>query len=330
MAALPRIAVIDDSQHLARSSADWSRLEERAELVVMHEPFADEDDAARQLAPFDVVVPMRERTAFPASLVQRLPRLKLLAMTGLRAPTIDLAALTAQGVVVSNTGISTSAATAELAFALILACARTVALADRAMRDGRWHDGVPTGTVLEGKRLGIVGLGKLGSRVAGYGRAFGMETVAWSQNLTAEKAAASGARLVGKDELLSTSDVVSLHLVLSARTRGIIGAAELAALKPDAILINTARGPLVDEAALVEALRTTRLRVGLDVYDREPLPAAHPLRTLPNVVLTPHLGYGAPHVFEQFYGESIENILAFLDGEPIRVLNPDVLSKPAA
>lgn len=324
MASLPRVAVIDDTQNLARSSADWSALEGRASVEIFDQPFADEDEIAARLAGFEIIVPMRERTAFPASLVARLTNLKLLAMTGLRAPTFDMAALTRQGVLVCNTGINTTAATSELAFALIMACARTVPLADRTMRDGGWHGGVPVGTVLDGKRLGIVGLGKLGSRVAKYGQAFGMEVVAWSQNLTDEAATKAGATRVAKEELFATSDVVSLHLVLSDRTRGIVGAAELAAMKPDAILVNTARGPLVDEAALVQALRTTGLRAGLDVFDREPLPADSALRTLPNAVLTPHLGYGARHVFEQFYRDSVENIAAYLDGKPIRVVNPEV------
>ncbi len=320
-----RVAVVDDTQHLARASADWSLLEGRAEVTILGSSFGDEDDAARQLAPFDILVPMRERTAFPASLIRRLPNLKLLAMTGVRAGSFDIPAFTAAGVLVCNTGIDTMAATAELAFALILACARTVPLADRTLRADGWHEGVPVGTVLSGTRLGIVGLGKLGSRVAGYGRAFGMDVVAWSQNLTEEAAAAAGARRVGKEELFSTSDVVSIHLVLSDRTRAVVGAAELAAMKPDAILVNTARGPLVDEAALISALGAGRIRAGLDVFDREPLPAGHPLRNLPNAVLTPHLGYGARHVFEQFYRESVENILAYLDGRPIRMVNPEVM-----
>lgn len=327
MPDLPRIAVIDDTQDVAHASADWSRLDGRAEVVVFNTPFADEDDAAAKLASFDVIVPMRERTAFPASLVRRLPKLKLLAMTGARAPTFDIPALTAAGVVVSTTGIDTTAATSELAFALIMASARTIPLADRVMREGGWHEGVPVGTVLSGKRLGLLGLGKLGQKVAGFGHAFGMEVVAWSQNLDAAKAEEGGARLVGKAELFETSDVVSIHLVLSDRTRGIMGTAELAAMKDGAILVNTSRGPLVDEAALLAELERGRIRAGLDVFDREPLPADHPLRRLPNVVLTPHLGYGAAHVFRQFYGDSIENILAWLDGAPIRVANPEVLKR---
>lgn len=324
--ALPRVAVIDDTQALARGSADWSRLDGKAELTVFEQPFADETAAAAALADFEVVVPMRERTAFPASLVARLPKLRLLAMTGARAPTFDIPALTRQGVLVCNTGINTSAATAELAFGLILAAARRIPLADRVMRAGGWHEGVPVGTVLDGRRLGILGLGKLGSRVAGYGRAFGMEVVAWSQNLTEEAAREAGVRRVEKDELFAGSDILSLHVVLSERTRNIVGQAELAAMPDGAILINTARGPLVDEAALLRELGTGRISAALDVYDREPLPAGHALRRLPNVVLTPHLGYGARHVFEQFYRESLENILAWLDGQPIRLVNPDALA----
>jgi phosphoglycerate dehydrogenase-like enzyme len=325
MCALPRIAVIDDTQHLARGSADWSRLDGRAEVVFMDEPFADEDEAATKLAGFDVIVPMRERTAFPASLVRRLPKLRLLAMTGSRAPTFDIPALTEANVLVSNTGIDTTAATSELAFALIMATARAIPLADRVMREGGWHAGVPVGTVLAGRRLGILGLGKLGSKVAGFGRAFGMEIVAWSPNLDASRAEAGGARLVDKRELFASSDVVSVHLVLSASTRGIVGQEELRAMRDGAILVNTSRGPLVDEAALVAELTSGRLNAGLDVFDREPLQPDHPLRRLPNVVLTPHLGYGAAHVFRQFYGESVENIEAWLDGKPIRVVNPEVV-----
>lgn len=324
--ALPRVAVIDDTQGLARASADWDRLAGRADLTILERSFEDEEETAEALAAYDVIVPMRERTAFPASLVARLPRLRLLAMTGTRAPTFDIPALTRQGVLVCNTGINTSAATAELAFGLILAAARAIPLADRTMRAGGWHAGVPVGTVLEGRRLGILGLGKLGTRVAGYGRAFGMEVAAWSQNLTEESARQAGVRRVDKRELFADSDVVSLHVVLSERTRGIVGAAELAAMRDGAILANTARGPLVDEAALVAELRSGRIGAALDVYDREPLPPGHPLRALPNVVLTPHLGYGARHVFEQFYRESLENVLAWLDGRPIRVVNPEVLA----
>ena len=320
------IAILDDTQGVALQSADWSVLADRADVTVLRAPFAEEDAAAAALAPFAVLVPMRERTPFPASLIARLPNLRLIAMTGVRAPTLDITACTERGVLVCNTGLDTAAATAELAFALILACARAIPRADATMRAGGWHTGVPVGTVLAGKRLGIVGLGKLGSRVATYGAAFGMEVVAWSQNLTEEAAAAHGAQRVSKEELFSTSDVVSLHLVLSERTRSVVGAGELAAMQNGAILVNTSRGPLIDEAALLGELRRGRILAGLDVYDREPLPAYHPLRELQNVVLTPHLGYSAKPVFEQVYRESVENIDAFLAGRPMRVVNPDVLA----
>jgi phosphoglycerate dehydrogenase-like enzyme len=318
-----RIAILDDTQNAALSAADWSGLIGRAELHVFHEPFADQDEAARALAPFQIVVPMRERTPFPASLVDRLPALRLIALTGQRAPTLDIAACTARGILVCNTRMDSLAATAELAFALILACARALPRADAALRAGAWHEGVPLGTALAGKRLGIVGLGRIGSRVARYGQVFGMEVAAWSQNLTEAAAAGQGVRRVDKAELFEGSDVVSLHLVLSDRTRRIVDRSALSALRPGAILVNTARGPLIDEAALVEILRSGRISAGLDVFEREPLPARHPLRRLPNVVLTPHLGYAVKPVIEQIYRESVENITAFLDGRPIRVVNPE-------
>jgi phosphoglycerate dehydrogenase-like enzyme len=291
---------------------------------VFSEPFADEAAAGAALSGFDIVVLMRERTPFTAGLVARLPKLRMIALTGARAPTLDIEAATRAGILICNTGGEpVTAATAELAFSLILACARDVAHADAVMRGGGWHKGVPLGTILSGLRLGVVGLGRLGSRLARYGAAFGMDVTAWSQNLTAEKAQEGGARLVSKQELFTQSDVISLHLVLSERTRGIVGAAEIAAMKPGAILVNTSRGPLIEEAPLMAALREGRIRAGLDVYDVEPLPPDHPLRGLPNVVLTPHLGYSAEPVFRQFYGESVENIIAFLDGAPIRMVNPE-------
>lgn len=325
--ALPRVAVLDDSQDVARASADWGRLAGRAELTILKEPFADEAAAAEALRPYAVLVPMRERTPLPGSLIRRLPALRLVALTGARAPSLDVAACTEAGVLVCNTAIDTKASTAELAFALILSSARDLPRADALVRRGGWHEGLPLGTVLAGKRLGLVGLGKLGGQVAAYGRAFGMEVVAWSQNLTDEAAAAKGVRRVDKAELFETSDVISVHLVLSERTHGVVGAAEIAAMRPRAILVNTSRGPLVDEAALVAAVTAGRIRAGLDVYDREPLPPDHPLRRAPNTVLSPHLGYSGEHVFRQLYGESVENILAYLDGAPIRVVNPEALAR---
>ncbi len=320
---MTRVAVLDDWQGIARSSADWSALTRRAEVVFFDKALAGEDDAVAKLKDFDILLTMRERTAFPASLVRRLPKLKMLGMTGMRAASIDTAALRAQGVTVCCTsGGGSGANTAELTLGLILAAVRGIPAGDAAIRAGRFQEGTAPGFELEGKTLGVIGLGRLGARVAGYCRALGMHIIAWSQNLTAEKARAAGAALVGKDELLSTADVVTIHLVLSDRTRGIIGAADLQRMKPGAVLVNTSRGPLVDEAALVAALRAGRLTAALDVFDREPMPADHPLRGTPNLVMTPHLGYGTTETFKDFYRQSVENAVAFLDGEPVRVLGP--------
>jgi phosphoglycerate dehydrogenase-like enzyme len=324
--ALPRIAILDDSQAVAAASADWHRLAGKADVTILSAPFASEDAAAEALADYDILVPMRERTPFPKSLIDRLPRLRMIALTGPRSPSLDLAACTARGVVVCNTGGEhSSAATAELTFGLILAAARGLGEGHANMRAGRWHEGLPVGFALGGKTLGIIGLGKLGARVARYGQAFGMDVIAWSQNLTAEAAEAAGCRRVEKVELLASADVVSIHLVLSDRSRGLIGEGEIARMKPGALLVNTSRGPIVEQAALLAALHAGRIRAALDVYDTEPPPVGHPLRTAPNVTLAPHLGYGSDAVFRQFYGESLENIEAFLTGKPVRVMNPEAL-----
>jgi phosphoglycerate dehydrogenase-like enzyme len=316
-----KIAILDDWQRVARQSADWTALMARAEVSFFHTSFADEDQAAAELADFDIIMAMRERTAFPASLLRRLPKLKMFALTGARAASIDIAHMIGHGVSVSYTdGGGKGSATAELALGLMLSAVRRIASADADMRAGKFQESVPGGYELLGRTLGVIGLGRLGSRMAGYGAALGMEVIAWSQNLTAEAAKAQGAVLVSKDELLARSDVVSLHLVLSPRTRGIVGAADLARMKEGAVLINTSRGPLIDEAALVAALKSNKLVAALDVYDREPLPADHPLRTLPNTVLTPHLGYVTTETMQVFYRQSVENMLAFLDGKPIRVV----------
>src|SRR5258706_1229794 len=248
-----RLAILDDYQRLALASADWERLRRRGiDVSVFHEAFASKEDAASKLASFDILVLMRERTAFGRELIERLPSLKFIALTGMRAPSLDVAACTARRIPISNTGPGRSTAiTAETAWGLILAAARDFAAAERNMRAGRWHEGLRGGTILEGKRLGVLGLGKLGTRIASYARAFAMEVVAWSQNLTAARATEAGARLVSKEELLRTSDFVTLHLVLSERTRGMIGAAEPGLMKPKAVLVNTSRGPIVDEAALL-------------------------------------------------------------------------------
>lgn len=323
-----KLAILDDYQQLALKSADWERLVRRGvEITVFTEAFSAKDDAAGKLKPFDVLVLMRERTPFPRALIDALPNLKFISMTGLRSASLDLAACSARKVPVSHTRAgSTSAVTAEFCFLLMLAAARDLARAERGMRAGRWHEGIAGGVVLEGKRLGLVGLGKLGSRVAGYAKAFGMDVVAWSQNLTPERAAEGGAKMVSKEELFRTSDFVSIQLVLSDRSRGLVGAADFALMKPTAILINTSRGPIVDEAAMLAALRSGKLgHAALDVYGTEPLPEDHPLRKMENVTLSPHLGYVSEDVYRTFWSDCVENVEAWLDRKPVRVLNPELL-----
>jgi phosphoglycerate dehydrogenase-like enzyme len=325
-----KLALLDDYQKVAMRMADWDRLKKRGiEITVFHEPFSSVDDAAQKLAPFQILGLLRERTAFPRALIEKLPNLKFMVLTGARAASLDDKAATDRGIPISTTpGGSSNAPTAELGWALLMMCARDLAKANRLARTGKWHDGIDQMVVLEGKRLGILGLGKLGSRAAAYGKAFGMEVVAWSQNLTPEKAEAGGAKYVTKDELLATSDFVSIHLALSDRTRGLIGAADFATMKKSAILVNTSRGPIVDEAALIAALKNrTILHAGLDVYDKEPLPADHPLIKLDNVTLIPHLGYVVEDAYRHFYGGAVKDIEAWLDGSPINVLNPDALKK---
>ncbi len=320
---MAKIAVIDDWQGIAAQSADWETLRGRAEIVFIQEAFVDEDDAAAKLHSYEIVMAMRERTAFPASLVKRLPKLLMFSMTGPRAASSDTAFMKTQGITVTNTeGGGTGTATPELALALMLASARNIPQADATIRRGGFQNGVAPGYEVYGKTLGLVGLGRLGQKMAAYGFALGMEVIAWSPNLTAERAAAQKVSYVTKELLLERSDVISLHLVLSSRTQGIIGAADIARMKPGALLINTSRGPLIDEAAMVDALYAGRISGALDVYDREPLPPGHRLRTAPNTVLTPHLGYGSVATFQAFYRQSIENVLAFLDSAPIRLM-PD-------
>jgi phosphoglycerate dehydrogenase-like enzyme len=319
---LVKIAIIDDWQGVARSSADWSRLAARAELVFFAEAFGSEDDAALALAEFDIILTMRERTAFPESLICRLPRLRMIGITGPSNPTIDVEACTRQAVTVCNTPRSNALyATAELALGLMIAAARAIPAADKAMRAGGFQLGVPVGMGLAGKTLGIVGLGRLGARLARSALALDMKVIAWSPNLTAAKAEEVGALLVSKSDLMSDADVISVHMVLSPRTRGLVGPEDISRMKQGAILINTSRGPLIDEAALVAAVQAGKIVASLDVYDREPLPRDHPLRASDHTVLTPHLGYGVDETWRQFYPQSVENAEAFLDGEPIRVVN---------
>jgi phosphoglycerate dehydrogenase-like enzyme len=289
--------------------------------VVRHtDHVADLGDLVERLAGADVVVAMRERTPFPAEVLARLPRLRLLVTTGMANAAIDVAAAARQGVVVSGTAGS-GAATAELAWALVLAVARGVAADDRAIRAGRWQERL--GIELAGSTLGLLGLGRLGSAVARYAHAFDMRVLAWSEHLTPERAAEQGAELVDRAELFRRSDIVSVHLKLSERTRGLVGAAELDLLGPDGRLVNTSRGPIVDEAALLAALHGgTIAGAALDVFDVEPLPADHPLRSAPRTVLTPHVGYVSRQAYAAMYGQCVEDVLAWLDGAPVRVLSP--------
>lgn len=309
-----RLAVLDDWQGVARAAAPWERLAAHGVTVdVFCPPFASEDAAAEALAPYDILVPTRERTLFPASLIARLPKLRMIAQTGRIPPSFDRAACAARGIVLSTTeGDLVPAATGELAFALLLAAARGLAAGDSGMRQGRWQDGVPEGVVLEGRTLRLIGLGRIGARVARMAQGFGMRVIAWSQNLTPERASEHGAVAVDRATLFPASDAISLHVVLSERTRGIVDAAAIAAMKPGAILINTSRGPLVDEAALLAALHAGKIRAGHDVYGAEPVPADHPIRSAPNTVLTPHLGFSAAPIFRQFYGEALAAVEAWL------------------
>ena len=311
-----RIAVLNDYQRVAHTFADWSRLGEH-EVTFFHEPL---DDPGQALAAFDVVCAMRERTAFPAEVFDRLPNLRLLVTTGMRNAAIDMDAAAAHGVTVCGTDVPPTP-TAELAWGLVLALVRHIPVEDAGVREGGWMTTV--GVDLSGKTLGILGLGRLGSIVARYGQAFGMRLVAWSENLTAERASECGAELVRMDELFAQADVVTIHLVLSRRTRGLIGAHEIGLMKPTAFLVNTSRGPIVDEAALLEALESGRIAgAGIDVYEREPLPADHPLRSAPNTVLTPHLGYVTEHTYRVFYEQTVEDVETWLAGEPVRVIGP--------
>jgi phosphoglycerate dehydrogenase-like enzyme len=325
-----RVAILDDYQRVALASADWSAVRSLADIDVFTEYIARTEALVRVLEPYDVIVAMRERTFFDASRLGQLPRLRLLVTTGMMNASIDLEAATARGVTVCGTGGSATAA-AELTWGLILALARHIPFEDRSMKlagqaggaalgiGAGWQQTVGTG--LYGKQLGVVGLGHQGLAVAKIGRAFGMKLAAWSQNLDPAVAKKAHAKAVSKDELFSSSDVVTVHYKLSPRSVGLVGAAELALMKPSAYLVNTSRGPLVDQAALVGSLRSGSIAgAALDVYDVEPLALSDPLRTAPNVVLTPHLGYVTDDAYEVFYGEAVQDIVAFAQGDPVRVL----------
>jgi phosphoglycerate dehydrogenase-like enzyme len=311
-----RVVVLDDYQGVALGHAAWEDLD--AEVVAVDRPIRDDADLGALLADADVVVAMRERTVFTAARLRRLPALQLLVTTGRANAAIDLDEARARGIVVCGTD-SPPAATAELTWGLILATLRSIPHEDAGMRRGQWQTTV--GGDLAGRTLGIVGLGRLGARVAAVGAAFGMEVIAWSQNLDPVRAAEAGARAVRKEELFASSDVVTVHYKLSDRSRGIVGARELAMMRRSAILVNTSRGPLVDTDALIRALRGGRLRgAGLDVFDVEPLPADHPLLSAPGTVLTPHLGYVTDDTYAVFYAQAVENITAWAAGRPLRRL----------
>ncbi len=312
-----RVAVLDDYQQVAAGLGEWASL--GMDVTFFDRHLGGPDQVAAALTDFEIVVAMRERTPFPGELLARLPGLKLLVTTGPRNASIDLAAAARHGITVSATGYS-SDATVEHTWAMILAAARHLPTEFASIAAGGWQRTVGTG--LSGRTLGLAGLGNVGSAVARIGLAFGMEVIAWSKNLTPDRAEAIGAVAVTKEELLARSDVLSIHLVLSGRTRGLLGAAELAMMKPSALLVNSSRGPIVDEQALVNALQHNVIAgAALDVFDVEPLPAAHPLRFLPTAVLTPHLGYVVDELYRTFYRDAVEDIAQFVAGSPVRVLS---------
>ncbi|NKB68219.1 MAG: D-2-hydroxyacid dehydrogenase family protein [Candidatus Latescibacteria bacterium] len=321
-----RIAVLDDYLHLAATAAAWDSLD--AEVVFFHDTLHDTDALVQRLAPFHALVTMRERTRFPGPVLERLPNLQLIAGTGRRQANVDLAAATQLGIPVCVTTGSGAQGntTAELTWGLVLALTRHIAWEDQQLRQGRWQTRMAEG--LAGKTLGIMGLGRIGTIVAGYGRAFGMEVIAWGPTLTSERAAQNQVEYVERDQLFARSDVLSIHVVLSAQSRGWVGARELALMRPSAFLVNTARGPIIDQEALVDALKKGAIAgAALDVYDLEPLPADSPLLTLDNILLTPHLGYNTGATLKQFYTASVANLKAWMAGAPTNILNEEVLPR---
>jgi phosphoglycerate dehydrogenase-like enzyme len=306
-----KIAILDDYQNVALKMADWSALTARADITVFQDHLAEPEALVERLAPFDIVCVMRERTPLPREVLQRLPHLKLIASTGPRNASIDSSAANEFGIFVTATGYKSTAAI-ELTWALILASVRYIVRENEALREGLWQTSI--GEELGGKTLGVLGLGNIGGEVARIGLAFGMNVIAWSQNMTPEIARAAGARLVSKEELFRESDILTIHLILSTRTKGLVGAAELALMKPTARLINTSRGPIVDEPALIKALGTHAIAgAAIDVFDHEPLPPEHPLRTIENVLATPHIGYVTDSLYRTFYGDVVKSITTWLD-----------------
>lgn len=317
-----KIGLLDDYLHLAPTLVDWSLIQSRATLKLIDRPLPNVKLAVEALAEFDILCTLRERTPFPADLIERLPKLRYLCVTGKRYDTVDIKACAAQNIIVSNTPVSGAGAGAvcEMTWGLILSLARNIAFEDRHMRQGGWQHAA--GNTLRGKTLGVVGLGSLGRDVSRIGQALGMKVIAWSPNLTIERAKEANVQLVSKKYLFENSDVVSLHLALGPSTLEIIDKTSIDSMKPSAFLVNTARAKLVDETALIYALTEKRIKgAGLDVYSIEPLPEVHILRTIPNVVLTPHLGYFTQEMLTAYYTFAIENITAFLDGAPIRVVS---------
>ncbi len=317
MPSLSRLAILDDYQGVALAMGPWSRLPGTLAIEVFRDTLKDRDALVARLAPFDAILAMRERTPFPASLLERLPKLKLLISTGARNRGIDVAAAKARGIAVAGTP-GAGAPTVDITWALILNLLRDVPAQEASLRAGRWQTSV--GSSAGGLTLGVVGLGGLGSKVAGVGKALGMKVIAWSQNLTPEKAAAAGAEHVTKEELFRRADVVTLHVVLSERSRGIVGAAEIAAMKPGALLINTSRGPLIEQAPLLAALHEGRIRAGLDVFEQEPLAADDPILAAPNTMLTPHLGYVSTQAYKAYFEGAVAAIEGYLAGTPIMEL----------
>ncbi len=314
-----RCAVLDDYQNVALKLADWSKLKGSVDIAVFDRPLGGDDAVIAALKDFSIVCAMRERTRFSRRVIEALPNLKLLITTGMRNASIDVKAAAEHGVTVCGTG-AVGNPTVGIAVGLMLELTRRIGFENARMKAGEaWQ--VTVGSDLDGKTLGVVGLGRLGTRVAKVAQALGMRVIAWSQNLTAEKAREAGVELVAKEDLFRQADVISVHLILSDRSRGLIGAKELGLMKPTAFIVNTARGPIIDEAALVAALRERRIAgAGLDVFETEPLPIDHPLRKLDNTVLTPHLGYVSAENYAAYFRDTVEDIAAFLTGKPVRML----------
>ena len=317
MPELKRLGILDDYQGVTLRLGPWDRLPESLQIEQYRDTVTG-PALLERLRPLDAILAMRERTPFPRALIEQLPNLRLLVTTGARNRSIDLAACAERGITVCGTS-SFAHPTVDLTWGLILSLMRRIPEQEAALRQGRWQ--VALGHALEGKTLGVIGLGNLGSRVAGIGAAFGMRVIGWSQNLTPEAARAAGAEAVSKERLLAEADVVTLHLVLSERSRGVVGAAELARMKPSAVIVNTSRGPLIDQPALIAALAERRIAgAGLDVYDQEPLPPGHPLLAAPNTVLTPHLGYVTEENYRAYFTGAVEAVEGYLAGRPVREL----------